>query len=291
MRVGLRSFAVIAGGLVACAAATTASQATVSGEPRFSALPRPVSQPASGYQATAQGIPTLSQLLANFAVLRRRQTAADRSWRPPPAGSYARSLPRLTRLARALPNGPRIFLTVERYTGPGWPSVYPLGSYELDVHIVYASHEYDVSTNFGPNVQYTVFPLSSVPPGPPVRHEWAPTIPTWASIIPNGVSRVRCTFRSGRWAGVVLRERPGGVVSCACARAPSASGCSSARAAEEQDRHCVHRAGRSDRRRGDRGVGGLPVGLTRLSGSRIGELADMLLADRGQLYKARVRSQ
>jgi len=114
-----------------------------------------------------------------------------------------------------------------------------------------------------------------------------------ASSTANEVAHtVRCSFRSGRWAGVVLRERPGGVVSCACAPAPSASGCSSARAGEEQDRHCVHRAGRSDRRRGDRAVGGLPVGLTRLSGSRIGELADLLLADRGarlgEMYVNRV---
>ena len=142
----------------------------------------------------ADGIPTLSQLLANFAALRRPQTAADRSWQPPPSGRYARSLPRLTRLAGTLPDGTRIFLTVQRYTGPGWPSVYPVGSYELDVNIVPANGKYVDSTNFGPNVNYTVFPLSSSPPGAVRQGLAGSSAPTWASIIPNGVSRVRWTF-------------------------------------------------------------------------------------------------
>ena len=61
-------------------------------------------------------VPTLSQLLAHFAVLRRPQTSSDRSW-----GSVSESvspfqvlLPRLTRLARTLHDGDRVFLTVER---------------------------------------------------------------------------------------------------------------------------------------------------------------------------------
>jgi hypothetical protein len=158
-------------------------------------LPRPHLRGPGGGRVTPHGIPTPSQLLANFAVLRRPQTAADRSWRPPPPASYARSLPSLTRLAGTLPDGTRIFLTVQRYTGPGWPSVYPVGSYELDINIVPATGHNTYSTNFGPNVNYTVFPLSSTPARILVRHgSDGPTAPAWASIIPDGVSSVRWTF-------------------------------------------------------------------------------------------------
>lgn len=142
----------------------------------------------------AHGIPTLSQLLANFAILGHPATPADRSWGPPPSGRYARLLPRLTRLARTLPDGTRVFLTVQRYTGPGWPSVYPVGSYELDLNIVPANGNDVDSTNYGPNVNYTVFPLTSAPPGAVRRGRGWSGAPTWASIIPNGVSRVRWTF-------------------------------------------------------------------------------------------------
>lgn len=140
------------------------------------------------------GIPTLSQLLANLAVLRRPQTADDRSWQFPRSGPYSRSLPRLTRLAQTLPDGTRIFLTVQRYTGPGWPTVYPVGGYELDLSIVPAGSNNVGSTNFGPNVNYTVFPLSSTPLGGFHRGPAGSSTPAWASIIPNGVSRVRWTF-------------------------------------------------------------------------------------------------
>ena len=60
-------------------------------------------------------VPTLNQLLANFAVLRRPQTAADRAWRPDQPAN-ARTVARFTRLARRLPNGDRIFLSVMRFT-------------------------------------------------------------------------------------------------------------------------------------------------------------------------------
>jgi hypothetical protein len=196
MSVGFRSFAAIVGVLaVACGAVPIAAQ----GNSRLSPPSRPALRSASGYEATAQGIPTLSQLLANFAVLRRPQAAADRSWRPPPCTCDARLLPTLTRLARRLRNGTRVFLTVQRYTGPGWPSVYPVGSYELDIYIVpRVNRGYGMSTNFGPNVNYTVFPLTPRPPSAVVRHGSAgPTTPTWASIIPNGVARVRWTLECG----------------------------------------------------------------------------------------------
>jgi hypothetical protein len=196
MRVSLRSFATIAGVLALCyAAAPSTSEATRSGNARFSPLSARAFQLRPD-RVTADTIPTLSQLLTNFAVLRRSQTAADHSWHTPPAGPDARSLTRLTRLARTLPDGTRVFLTVERYTGPGWPSVYPVGSYELNIYIVPANANDSFGTNFGPNVNYNVFPLSSsLPPGAAGPGSPAPEAPTWASIIPNGVFRVRWTFQ------------------------------------------------------------------------------------------------
>ena len=61
-------------------------------------------------------VPTLRQLQANFAVLRRSQTSADRSWKPQcGCGSSATQLTQSTRLARRLPDGVRVFLDLERY--------------------------------------------------------------------------------------------------------------------------------------------------------------------------------
>lgn len=195
MKVIIRGCAALVGVVVV---AVLAGPAAVLGNPRFSPSPRPLSRSASQDRAAASGIPTLGQLLANFAVLRRHQTSADRSWRTPPPGSYERPLPRLTRLARQLPDGTRIFLTVQQYTGPGWPSVYPAGKYELDIYIVAAKRKYVVGTNFGPNVNYNVFPISTLLPPFFARHyPPEPKTPTWASIIPDGASRVRWTFSCG----------------------------------------------------------------------------------------------
>lgn len=150
---------------------------------------------------TTRAVPTLAQLLANFAVLDRPQTAADRSWQPQ-SPANARVLPRFTRLASTLPGGERIFLSVERFEkAPAGP---PAGSYSLDIDIVSANGA-DTSTNFGPNVNYTVIPLSSPPPGLP-RRARAGTA-TWASIIPDGVTRVDWTFACPR-AGRCHGQRP-----------------------------------------------------------------------------------
>jgi hypothetical protein len=63
------------------------------------------------------GVPTLNQLLNHFAVLRRQQTPADRSWKQASGSAsppFQRLLPRLTRLAATATNGDRVFLTVEK---------------------------------------------------------------------------------------------------------------------------------------------------------------------------------
>ncbi|HEY1520374.1 MAG TPA: hypothetical protein VGL78_18880 [Solirubrobacteraceae bacterium] len=135
--------------------------------------------------AGAGSVSNLCQLRANFAVLRRAQTAADRSWHPH-LPVNAGVLPQLTRLAAVLPGPQRIFLSVERFrNAPGGEP--PAGSYSLDIDIV--SPGRDTSANFGPNVNYTVFPLAS-----PGLQTGSRTAPIWASIIPDGVVRVRWTF-------------------------------------------------------------------------------------------------
>ncbi len=149
---------------------------------RTAASPAAESPPAC---TGASSVPTLCQLRANFAILRQAQTAADRSWHPH-LPVNAGVLRQFTRLAATLPGRQRIFLSVERFqSAPGGRP--PAGSYSLDIDIV--SPGRDTSTNFGPNVNYTVFPLAS----PPLQ-TGSRTSPTWASVIPDGVIRVRWTF-------------------------------------------------------------------------------------------------
>jgi hypothetical protein len=65
--------------------------------------------------------PALHKLLSHYAVLRRPQTAADRSWQLVWRGQGTapiQLIPRYTRLAGTLPGGQRIFLTVGRVVGP-----------------------------------------------------------------------------------------------------------------------------------------------------------------------------
>ena len=150
---------------------------------RIAGSPPAQSAPAC---AGASSVPTLCQLRANFAVLRRAQTAADRSWQPP-RPLNVRVLERFTRLAVTLRGRQRIFLTIERFQNPSGARPSAAASYLLDINIV-SPHRAVSSTNFGPSVNYTVFPLPS--PVPPTAN----TSTTWASIIPDGVTQVRWTF-------------------------------------------------------------------------------------------------
>lgn len=137
----------------------------------------------------ARPVPSFQQLLANFAVLRRAQAAADRSWQPAcDCGNASRELPKLTRLAATLSDGDRVFLTVEQFRAGGQLNQ-AAGTYSLSVWVLDRRGN-SSATNFGPNVNYTVFPFSS--PRPRV-HPSAPAL-TWASIIPDGVKHVRWTF-------------------------------------------------------------------------------------------------
>lgn len=132
-------------------------------------------------------IPTLGQLRANFAVLRRPQSAADRSWHPPcdcqrhgPGRRVVDYLVADQRLTDTLPGGDRVFLTVEHVRFPDQPA----GSYSLAIWVV-GPHGSLTSTNFGPNVNYTVVPLSSGS---------GRTGLVFSGIVPDGVVSVRWTF-------------------------------------------------------------------------------------------------
>lgn len=133
--------------------------------------------------------PALHQITARFAVLRRPQTAADRLARgvcPNPCGE--RLLPGLTRLARTLPDGSRVFLSVWRLTAARFGA--PPGSYVLD-EVVHGPK--DAAT-----VNPTSLPVSQVVAGAALlglpSANVAPRVPLWTSAVPDGVKWVRWTF-------------------------------------------------------------------------------------------------
>lgn len=136
-------------------------------------------------------VPTLPQLLENFAVLRRPQAAQDHSWQPQcGCGGAARQLRNLTRFAVALPGGYRVFLDVEQLILGGQLNM-AAGSYVLNLDIV-DPHGNVTSTSFGPNTQFTLYPLtvrSRPGPGGPPRSNGM-----WASVVPDGVASVSWTF-------------------------------------------------------------------------------------------------
>ena len=129
--------------------------------------------------ATGPAGPTLAQLLAHFAVLRRAQTPADRSW---PQGSTPsgaiRRVPRWTRLLATLPGGNRVFLTISL-----------VGTADLPVmQVAIVNPRGNVtSESYTPSVRYTIFPAPLSQTGS------APLI----SIVPDAVSSVRITFGCG----------------------------------------------------------------------------------------------
>jgi len=135
--------------------------------------------------------PDLHQLLANFAVLRRPQSGADRSWRPQCscAGS-ATQLFKLTRFAVTLRHGYRVFLDVERFLQGGQLNT-AAGSYMMNLDIVDRYGNTD-STSFGANTQYTVSPLSTQRPGPAAAKSAGGA--GYASVVPDGVTKVSWTL-------------------------------------------------------------------------------------------------
>ena len=127
----------------------------------------------------------------NFAVLRRPQTAADRSWKPNcSCAGAARQLYGLTRFAVKLPHGYRVFIDVEQFISGGQENT-PAGSYNLNLDIVDRYGNTD-STSFGPNTQYTVQPLSTARPALAEARPHGGA--AFASVVPDGVASVSWTL-------------------------------------------------------------------------------------------------
>ena len=160
---------------------------------RHAPLPRPpVTQHRRNPPTTTSGtgsdyslgaVPTLAQLRANFAVLRRPQTAADRAQNPPcGCGAVDR---RLTRLARTLPDGSRVYLIVPRSLADA-----PIGSVPRSAMQVFVAEPNGNghSFAFGPNVGYAHSPIDLGGLG--LRR---PSNSRWVGIVPDGVASARWT--------------------------------------------------------------------------------------------------
>ena len=171
-------------------------------------VPRPRAKAASlapqATQPVTNAVPTLGQLLAHFAVLRRPQTAADRSWGEGDIGPYWRPLTGLTRLAATSSNGDRVFLTVDQFRGPaphGHVAAVPkVGSSSMSVSVVDKQGNDSSSAPYDADVGYTIFPVPlgvPLPLSPRLRRAHRPAIrgaSIWTSVVPDGVTRVRWVF-------------------------------------------------------------------------------------------------
>jgi hypothetical protein len=143
------------------------------------------------------GATTLTQLTSSFAVLRRPETPADRALRfkcshPCPV----ELVPGLTRLARTLPDGTRVFLSVLRArtaerTALGNTIRVPAGSYMLDELVVSAGEKAILSP--GSLAQIPVVD-GGIEPGMPSTRLTSGRAPLWVGVVPDGVSSVRWGF-------------------------------------------------------------------------------------------------
>lgn len=147
--------------------------------------PAPATEPAQQQPGRLAPTPTLAQLVANFGVLRRSQTPADRSW-PQVRQAFGDVLSRYTRLATRVGSVTRVFLTVSHPHERGRAAA---SSVLMTISIVDRNGN-SASTDFGPNVNYNVFPIPNGGPRRRVSH--SPVV--WAGIVPDGVSRVAWTF-------------------------------------------------------------------------------------------------
>jgi hypothetical protein len=147
-------------------------------------------------------VPTLEQLLGRFAVLRRPQTAADRSWRPAENTCISRLLPGLTRLAATLSNGERLFLTVVRFRRAADDQA--AGTYSLSVSIVTPNGASSGGEAYSPDLGYMIFPSTF---GPNI-YRGQSRVYLWISLAPDPVTTVRWFFprKEGAFRHVFARS-------------------------------------------------------------------------------------
>jgi hypothetical protein len=138
--------------------------------------------------------PEVEQLLDHFAILRRPQTVADRSW---PAGqrptvATQQVIPTFTRLATTI-DGQRIFLFVDgpdRRTPPGRS---PDHRYTMFVALIEAHNYFAADAPYSANLgDYTIIPVPfGSLPGSGGRSGQSVSI----SIVPDGIAKVRWAYR------------------------------------------------------------------------------------------------
>jgi hypothetical protein len=160
--------------------------------------------------AYAEGsVATHTQLVQNFAVVRRAENAGDRGWRR--SGEV--------RLAKTFSGGYRVFLQLGRFRVA--QEDLPAGSWVLSEYVVSPNGDTD-SVSFLPNTGYTVTPLN------------APT-GIHSSIVPDGVASVTWQFscRGGaqRCTGIKPRRFTVPVTNNVAAQRITANTCASPGAA------------------------------------------------------------
>jgi hypothetical protein len=139
--------------------------------------------------------PALKRLLANLAILRRPQSAADRSWKPPCDCGSTVQVRDLTRLATTLPNDIRVFLDVKQAIAGGGQTLAP-GSYILSLSLNIVARNGNTTTeSVTPNGQSNAHPLSTRSfggGGGPLQPPAGPH--AFASVVPDRVATVKWTF-------------------------------------------------------------------------------------------------
>ena len=132
---------------------------------------------------------TPAQIVSELSVLRRPQTPADRAARPScPSPCRTRYLPTMTRLARTLPDGRRVFLSVWRETT--FQSSAPAGGYRVVAFVAAAAGVPRLNAQSLSSISVLVGDQLTVVPSA----DASSASPLWTAIVPDAVSHVRWTF-------------------------------------------------------------------------------------------------
>jgi hypothetical protein len=159
----------------------------------FVTQPAPVRQTPTPVGRPVPNGPAMKHLLANLAILRRPQSAADRSWKPPCDCGSTVQVRNLTRLATTLPNNNRVFLDVKQAIAGGGQTLAP-GSYILSLNIV-ARNGNTTTAPVNSNGQNSTYPLSIrsfARGGGPLQPSASPQ--AFATVVPDGVATVKWTI-------------------------------------------------------------------------------------------------